>query len=500
MAPSGIANQKCELCAEDRGNKFAICDEVRCTSLGSQCEFRGENPDGSEAEVGICVKKERDTRLPVISAWDAGVAGRKMQPIGQFGYNIEGVFDGREPIVIGVKTDEVAGCAISKKGDVSIEEMEWISNEWGKEHKIELTFASEPPDENSLDMYGGGEKVYYVSCKDAFENVKPGYKIQFKVKEQPRMVPPTILKFEPKSDSYVPYETDKTNVYLLVDAPVMRDVTDITDDAGCRYTIDSNKIKYEDFEGKMSCFNKLERDSDGVSGWRCMASLTGLKDNQENVFYFRCKDKDGNVNDQSQPLGGYKLIGTRQLSLDEAGIEGYEDESGLIDVYQEDVVLYAETSDGAEDGIAECRYEISSQGAESGMFYERMFKFSETGTESHKHSLKLVDGSYYVNVVCRDKAGNEGKKSLSFKLDTEAAPNLIRVYTEGENLHLILDHETETCKYDIKDAGFNFEKSTLEMVGSGTHFRLHIGDDGKFYIRCKDKLTGNLSPVYTVHV
>jgi hypothetical protein len=500
-ASSKAGEQRCDMCTNDDKNPFAVCDETRCTSLGAQCKFEGKNPDGTDAEVGICTKTRGDTIPPKISYWDAEVNERKYRPLEagvDSGYEILGEFSGKEPIVVGVKTDKLAGCWISRRGDLGIEAMSTFGGGgWQTEHKVELTFASDAPDDTSLDIFGGGQKSYYVTCKDIFGNVKSGYKIQFKVKEQPPVVAPTIKKFEPKSGAYVPYGAEKTNMYILVDAPVYNNVVTANDSvvpAGCRYTIDSNKAYLKDFEGLMSCSNTLIRDSEGVSGYQCYAVLENLKNNQDNTFYFRCKDIYGNANEQNQPVGGYHLIGTSELLVKDAGPSSV--------IYSTNLTLTAETSDGAEEGISECRYSLSeTKENEGAVLYEGMGSFSSTNSKIHKHSLVLNDGKYYVVIKCRDKAGNEAVKSTEFTINTKAYPTITRIYTGEDKLNIILDHDTDSCKYDTESNLFSFTESTNEMAGAGDNeFQLYIGEDSKFFIKCRDKLTGQLSPAYTIYV
>jgi len=412
---------------------------------------------------------------------------RQIQPIGTEGYNIVKEFDRKNSIVIGVETNELAACKIHKVRETDFENMLWFDNEkWQTEHTVELFFTGEDPGQDSLLIYGFGEKSYYVSCKDPDENIRPNYKIQFKVKEGPDITKPVILKMDPVNNAYIPYNQESTNVYLLVEED--------SGVKGCKYSINPN-IDYENMEGSFSCQSSSIRDPEGYIGYRCITKLENLRNNQDNKFYFKCEDKAGNINSQDQPFGGYVLKGSNPLSLESAGPEGI--------VYERDVTLTATTRNGAEgNGNAECRYSLSTE-EETEKSFETMFKFSTTNSNSHSHQLiNLENGDYYVQVMCRDTAGNEERKQITFNVDTpeleissvepEDDSNIYELpfelkittaggynnngdsdcyYTIGSNKNLMSSKEIQetqtihTKNIDLSDGSYEFEISCIDDAG-----------------------------------
>jgi hypothetical protein len=480
LPPSG--DQQCELCNDDPSNSYAICDEYRCDSLGANCEFIAENPDGSTAEIGICrLSKDKDLSAPVISPLRVEDT-RVIEPVGTEGYNIKGIFDRKSSIVLGVKTNELAACKIHKVRETDFDSMIWFDDEtWQTEHTVELFFTGEDPGQDSLLIYGSGDKSYYVSCRDTSGNIKPNYKIQFNVKEGPDITKPVILKIDPINNAYIPYNQESTNAYIFVEEESGLE--------GCKYSVNPN-TDYEEMEGSFTCSSSATRDSEGYTGYKCVTKLENLRNNQDNKFYFKCEDKEGNINSQDQPIGGYTLKGSNPLLLDSVGPEGI--------IYERDVILTANTKSGAEgNGNAECRYSLSTS-EQSERSFETMFSFAETDSNSHSHELiNLENGDYYIQVMCRDIGGNADRDQTTFTIDTPELeiisvepidgttiyelPLSLKVITSGG----YNNNGDSNCYYD----GFNHPLSDKEVQGEQTIHTIDIyRDDGDytFEIICID--------------
>ena len=488
LAPSG--NQNCELCQNDPSNPYAVCDKYRCDSLGAKCEFIGKNPDGSDAETGLCkLTKERDLVAPVITHLKIE-ENRQIEPIGTEGYNIRGEFDTKNSIVIGVKTDELAACKIHKVRETNFDNMLWFDNEkWQTNHTVELFFTGEDPGQDSLLIFGSGQKEYYVSCKDTSGNIKPNYKIQFKVKEGPDITKPVIIKMDPVNNAYIPYNQESTNLYLLVEED--------SGVKGCKYSRTPN-TDYENMEGSFTCSSSSTRDSEGLVGYRCLTKLTGLRNNQDNTFYFKCEDNVENVNNQDQPTEGYTLKGSNPLLLESVGPEGK--------LYERDITLTATTRNGAEgNGKAECRYSLSIQ-QETDKAFENMFKFSTTDSSTHSHQLiNLENGNYYVQVMCKDIGGNEDRKQTTFNVDTPdlnittVEPlNNSKVYQLPFELKVTTvkgynNNGDSTCNYKVKSllsGAWSSETIFLDKIIQETTLHtkeINLGDGRySFEITCRD--------------
>ena len=468
-------SNSCEKC-DDPNNDYDVCTEYKCESLGANCEFKDAGGN-AENGVGFCAAKDPEQNPPTISPLKI-YDNKQYKPIADSGYNIAGKFGYDEPIVIGVNTNEKALCKISKTRDQEFESMQWFDNEnWQLEHKIELSIVSEDPGLESLDVYGTGDKTYYVSCQDIFENEGKNYRITFEMDETPDVESPRIVKFDPINNAFIPYNHNKTNIYLLVQ--------DRSGVKQCKYSINPS-LSFENMENNMTCTNKLVRDSEGISGYECFGQINNIQNNFENIYYMKCQDKLGRSNSQDTM---YKLKGTVPLV-----ISNNKPENNEI-MYSREIKLETTTERGAEQGKAECRYSLTFK-----PIYESMFRFSTTDAVQHKHDLLLNTGNYKIFMQCRDAAGNQDIREINFTVDT---PELVITSLMPANNSIIysdsflLEMTTEnginkngdsTCYYSLNNAlqGFIPNKNILET--QTTHSKnLSLGDGSyKIDILCED--------------
>ena len=428
----------------------------------------------------MCNSLEKEVIPPVISPLEI-YDDKTYEPIADGGYHVREKFGYDEPIRIGVETNEKASCKISKVRNLGHDNMIYFdSGGWQTDHTVELSITSTDPGLDSLDVYGVGEKIYYVSCKDMFGNLRENYKITFTMDETPDVEPPVIVKFNPINNAFIPYNAESTNVYLLV-----QDRSGIEE---CKYSMQPN-IEMENMEGSLICNNNLVRDSEGISGYECIGSIEGILNSVDNNYYFKCSDTLGRANSQDVL---YSLRGTIPLVISSAGPEDV--------VYTRDITLAATTERGAEDGNAECRYALSQDAIDPGTSYESMFRFSSTNSNQHSHSLVLTTGDYNSLIKCRDTAGNEDVRELSFTVDTpelfitELLPaNNSKLYEDSFELKITTEGGIDSngdavCYYSFNDqpVGIIPGKEILETQTVHSH-NISLGDgEYDFNIMCED--------------
>ena len=214
--------------------------------------------------------------------------------------------------------------------------------------------------------------------------------------------------------------------------------------------------------------------------YSCEATLTGLKDRQENRFYFRCKDQPGveeskrNVNTESYKLS---LIGTQPLVIDSVEPDGIiKDSTDTIKV-----ILEAVTSAGYNEGEATCYYREAEQEDKD------YIEFLETNSYQHSQELWLPEGEYEYFITCRDLGGNYDTKTVNFEVQVDTdAPIVVRAYNEEIYLKLVTN-EPAVCVYDVVDCSYVFEDGIkMDVVDDVNHYT-DWNTKTNFYIKCKDE-------------
>ena len=182
---------------------------------------------------------------------------------------------------------------------------------------------------------------------------------------------------------------------------------------------------------------------------------------------------------------GYQLTvkGSNQLKIASSSPQGV--------LYQNDISLQVQTSEGADQGAARCQYKDVIRG---GFFTE----FFQTGGTQHLQSLSdLLRGAYQYSISCRDSAGNVAQTSLSFTVDVDmAAPRILQVYTLGESITVVLD-ELATCRYRTDTSDFAFDDGLLAGTTTTTHLLTELSS--VYYLQCQDAF-GNSMDGVTIYV
>ncbi len=214
--------------------------------------------------------------------------------------------------------------------------------------------------------------------------------------------------------------------------------------------------------------------------YECKTTLTNIKDNQINTYYFRCKDSSNNAMQESFI---YELTGTIPLEI--TGIEPQGEVANPI--------LKVTTANGAENGKAVCGYSQQND-------ITTMVTFLETDSNEHSQSLSLEPGTHTFYVQCLDSAGNEATDSTTFTtFSDEDSPLIIGIYEDKSllqtRLHIKTD-EDSICEYSTNSI-FTFG-SGLNMPEDNTKDHTAPWGFTIYYVICQD-LYENISPLYIVY-
>ena len=221
--------------------------------------------------------------------------------------------------------------------------------------------------------------------------------------------------------------------------------------------------------------------------------MDGISDNKENKFYFRCKDQpklagtdresDRNINteDLFEDQGGFTILGTQELVIDDVGPEGIIRDSAQ----RVEVKLTAKTSAGYNEGEATCFSSIAGA--------DRYAPFLNTESYEHSTDLFLPEGDYEYDILCRDLGGNYDTSQINFTVESDAEPPLVvRVYKEENFLKIITDEVAE-CVYDTVGSSYLFDDG-VPMTGSEEDHFVEWDTKKKFYIKCRDEYGNQPSP------
>lgn len=478
QAPSGdVGRNSCHLCNDEE----LPCSEYRCKSLGATCglinvgteeekcidtspydvtspgiravdEFltsgyeygeRRDRPPGGEENAGIRIQRE------------GGGCINAFQTI-QFGIETFGVDDNPEP----------AQCKFDINHTDSYDEMAYYlgdSNLYVTNHtqKIYLPSAAVVND-ISPEVNNDGLYTWYIRCKDGNENEnRDEFAVRFCVDDGPDLTAPEIKETNPINYAPVQYRVDNLSVSIFVSEP-----------AECKWS--NNDADYEVMQIEMDCSNAIY-EIDANQYYVCTSILTGIKDRQDNDFYFRCTDLNNNTMRQSYH---YVLKGTQPLDIIELKPNGTIGGSTST----VNVSLEVKTDNGYNNGDAKCFWK---QGDEE---YQ---EFYSTDSNRHNQSLNLQAGNYTFDVLCIDLGGNNATNKSIFNVFVDTfSPNVVRAYYEGDKVKIKTQEDSE-CSYSTQSCNFDFDEGiSMPYAGRQEHYA-EWKTATRYYIKCQDEY-GNL--------
>jgi len=485
QAPTGsIGGNDCEKCNEG----ILPCSEYRCKSLGQACELL--NP-GTEDEKCTWVNP-RDTESPGIKPWEdsltsgyeyddviirppgSGVEPGRMRIIRMAG---TGCVEAFTPIEFGITTTEPAQCKIDYNHTESFDEMNfWFgeSNLFLYNHSQKLSLPSPSSLEAAApELEHDGTYTLYARCKDANDNENVDeFAIRFCVDEGPDTTPPKIESTSIANGMPVKYNQSSVELEVYVNEP-----------AECRWSREDRS--YNNMENEMSCSTNVWEMNNNLV-YTCETTLTGIKNRQENEFYFRCKDQP-NVNEEdrntNQESYEYTLIGTQPLNIIDVSPNGTI--KGSTDVIS--IFLEVETANGYRNGEAVCYYSETDNEAD-------FIEFYETGTNMHSQRLDLVTGDYAYYLKCVDLGGNRDDNYTEFRVEVDrSAPIVARIYRESELLKIITTEKSD-CRYSTQDCNFEFTDGIEMPYANQTEHVAEWQTELTYYIRCQDEYGNQVDP------
>jgi hypothetical protein len=482
-APTGGID--CEKC--NTGN--LPCTEYQCKSLGQACGII--NP-GTIEEKCIWLNKG-DVKPPVIKPWENALLNKDYTytPDNRISPPDRGVYikykggciPAFTPFNFGIILDEPAKCKIDTLRKATFNEMNLYfggSSTLKYNHTQTLTLPSpESLQSENISVQNNGNFELYVLCQDANGNPKDDSKaasfvFKYCVDEGPDTTPPLIVGTNIESGSPIAFNQSKVNIELYVNEP-----------AECRWNHDKD-TDFNNMGETMKCSSSVF-EMNAQMLYKCSTTLTGIKDREDNKFFFRCKDKPTATKDRNENTQGYEFIikGTQALVIDEIGPNGtVKDSTETVKV-----TLTAKTSAGYNEGDATCYYSNSCFETKGSKTAYTQFYYAE-GSSSYAHSqdLWLSSGSYTCSIKCVDLGGNTDSKNTTYKVEVDkSSPIVVRAYHEDNYLKIITNEES-TCVYGISNCNYLFDPDGIPIntIDNKEHF-IDWNSEKIYYIKCKDK-------------
>ena len=485
--PTGGAD--CSKCNDElAADGLHECSEYRCSSLGAACRLK------DSAGSNVCWwENQNDVASPVITPWE-DVLG--------YGYEyastascptacaneIRNTLADDEcvppftPFSLGITTDEPANCRLDSESTDSFDDMQ-ESFSGGAYLQQHATTLSMPGWQNILDeanitelpIEAGQENRVYIRCQDFNGNSNVQELVfEFCVSPEPDGTPPLIRSVEPPSGSGVAFGTSSKNIDVFVNEP-----------SECKWS--RNDMEFDFMENSMYCDTSVAAmQPDG--SYKCLTALDGIEAEQDNQFYFRCKDRPFASNDSERNAMStsysYVLKGTSSLNITSTSPQGTIT-TGIEPI---SIELDVRTIGGMDNGNAECSY--------SRVAYLPVW-FFETGGTVHQQQLSLIGGNYSYNISCTDAAENTASSKIEFNISVDnTAPSVVRVYYDGGVLKVITNEEA-LCRYSTNatiKCAFSFDDAVNSTAMSVINTKTHTAswaENKDYYIKCKDAFGNN---------
>jgi hypothetical protein len=493
QAPAGVSDDACSQCTDDEliSSRFGFntCTEYKCNSLGQNCEFINAN-----SELGKrCVASEDDDTSPVLSAgnvqsgYELLTLPGKTFSLSKKSEVLEKCIPGGQNIWFEIEADEPVQCKYSFDSPENTYEMmegnyPSDGNDYIETHKFSVEIPlletidvfCEEDEEGVLSCNGaepGAESRIYIKCIDVHGNYNfgEGYKIDFCVDENLDKSPPEVLLYEPENNKEYPYNPGSINLKMYLD-----------EQAQCKW--DTESLGYGLMRNEFSS-NDLKPYS---KGYLQKGNLGGLILGT-NKYYIKCNDSFGNIGSYVYNVKVNSDM-TKEEYISKYGLKitSFSPDNEIIVTNKRpaEVLLNVKTSEGANNGKANCKYSLSGTSK---------YNFENTGESSHSHTLSLSSGgNYSINVLCEDLDKiSSATEILRFNLTIDnIGPEIAYQYVKGR---LIVEtNELAKCSYSSEGCG-NFEIDEGEAFDFGYDFAMNQSVDWNpawegYGIMCVDEL------------
>ena len=202
----------------------------------------------------------------------------KIVPIG----NSSGCIAPYTPVTFGIMLNEPGICKLDTTDQANFNAMQYYFN-GSSTMKYNHSQTLSIPDPNALEaenvtIENGNSYSFYARCQDANGNPDvANYEFKFCVNQGPDTTPPEIVTTSILNNSPILYNQSSVNLSVYTNEP-----------ADCRWS--RVEQDYNTMENSMSC-SKGVFDMNAQALYPCSTTLTALKSEQNNTFYFRCLDQ-----------------------------------------------------------------------------------------------------------------------------------------------------------------------------------------------------------------
>jgi len=492
QAPRGGSD--CNKCNED---KLRPCSEYRCRALGQTCKIINEGTanakciDSSPGRVtspGIKPWKEILTLGYKYTDVQERPPGAKtpghMQIVdAQTG----GCLRAFTPFTFGILTtnknsdgttiEAPAQCKIDYNHTAKFEDMGYFMGEQNlyiENHSQSISLPGTDAINSSFPgVVNDGEYTLYIRCMDGNGNTNEDeFAVRFCIDKSPDVTPPVIKATLPNTGAPVLYKVDNLTASVYTNEP-----------SACRWS--RKDASYSNMENQMTCSNNLwEMNAELL--YTCTTQLTGIKDKEQNDFYFRCQDLSVRSNTMQESYR-YSLMGTQPLTILSVAPNGTIGSGTSTAI----ITLQVQTDNGYKSGESTCYYSQTSLDKD-------YIQMAETGTNTHKQNLDLTNGNYKYYFKCVDAGGNSVFNSTEFTVFVDKfAPSIVRTYNWEGKLVIINDEES-ACSYSTTSCNFDISKSEgINMPYDFDASKGHIAEwktDQNYFIKCVDRYNNQPDP------
>ena len=474
---------RCEEC----NNDVRPCTEYKCRSIGTNCQYFVEN-----GEPGYCASLN-DIWSAKIEPWnDILTTGNKYINVSSFGFRIVNdkqnskEVDAWKIIKFGVITDKEAICKIDTNHSMKFGEMRYTmmsdrdystGKVDGLSHWVAVSPHVTTGDDEEIDAsvtmppMREGDNEYYIICQNFAGQVNDApFVVSVKQADGPDLTPARIVRTTPQDQSYIPFNSTNTTIWLYLNEP-----------AECKYSLEYDYNYFDEMPNNFSCLTG--KDQGFYGEWPCATIINNIS--EDTKIYIKCRDQPELVETDLYKKNSdrisyeYKIFACKEgLNMDSISPVGNVETNG-----SRSINLEVKTSGCINDGQADCFYKLPYYGnAYSTFFY--------TGTNRHTQPLTgLSSGEKTVVVECQDIAGNVVNKEINFTVFfDDSPPKVTRIYEENKRIIIETD-EKSSCSVNMNQTkGCDFDIS-----GSNNFVLKHIisfnekSDKQTLYLRCEDE-------------
>jgi len=310
-----------------------------------------------------------------------------------------------------------------------------------------------------------GDYNLYVRCKDNAGNPNAAeYVVNFCVRPADDRTAPLINEFSPSSPGYAGLAASNFTLRFFTNEP-----------AECKWS--SEDKDYSLMENYILCNDDISQVE--LNGWVCSALLP-VGQNERTNYYFRCLDQPWLENSTSRNVNSQSMTYVIEKTRSALTISSVSPNEQTISVGSEPVSVNIElrTSGGLNNGNSICEYRFGGSGISS--------RFFNTDGNVHRQRFStLLAGSYNLEFMCRDLAGNTANANSQFSIEVDnEGPLITRVYNAGNNLNVVTNEPSE-CGYSFTGCGFELANATM-MSGASYVHTTTLNQGLSYNIKCED--------------